>query len=51
MHENAIVIGVVVLAHLFAIHIVAKKMGFGKHGGKPDCGCGSCETRKKRNWH
>jgi hypothetical protein len=51
MHESVVVIVVVVLAHLLAIHTIANKMGFGKHGGKPDWSCGSCETRKKRRVH
>ena len=47
MHENAVVIAIVAIAHLLLLHMLAKKLGFGKHGGKPDCGCGSCATTKR----
>lgn len=48
MHESAIVIAIVVLAHILLIHMILRRLGIGRPHGKPDCGCGSCGTKKRR---
>jgi hypothetical protein len=48
MLESAVVIGIVVLAHVLVIHMILRRLGIGKPHGKPDCGCGTCHTKRVR---
>jgi len=47
VHESAVLVVVVVLAHLIGIHMILRRAGIGKRHGKPDCGCGTCKGDRK----
>jgi hypothetical protein len=44
--ENNVVIAVIALAHVLLIHMVLRRLGIGRPHGKPDCGCGTCHTKR-----
>lgn len=46
---NAAIVIVVVGACLLLVgRTILAKLGIGKPGGKPDCGCGHCASKKGR---
>jgi hypothetical protein len=45
--ETALQVGVAVVAGSAVLYIMLRKLGVGMPGGKPDCGCGSCNTKKR----
>ena len=44
--ETAAVIALAAVSALFIGRSMLRNLGVGRPGGKPDCGCGSCATRR-----
>ncbi|MGV3615136.1 MAG: hypothetical protein ACO1SV_07355 [Fimbriimonas sp.] len=44
--ETAAVVALAAVSALFIGRTMLRNLGVGRPNGKPDCGCGSCTTRR-----
>lgn len=45
--DTAVVVGVLAVCGALVTRHMARSLGVGLPGGKPDCGCGSCGEKRK----
>ncbi|MBS1723448.1 MAG: FeoB-associated Cys-rich membrane protein [Armatimonadetes bacterium] len=45
--QTAVVLAIVLPCAAYLVWRMLGKAGIGKAGGKPDCGCGSCDAKRR----